>query len=232
MRRVALIAAPLVVALGAVGVLWGMHGLWPGRLSVATVRAAFLGPKVVAITIDDGPSRTYTPSVLAVLKGHRARATFFVVGRAAEDATDLVQAEIAQGHEVGTHSLTHALMGRIDEDAARLEVYEGAAVVQRIAGRRATYFRPPRGVLTPAETQAASELGLRTVLWDQSLDHASDVSPRAAADRVLSRIMPGDIVLLHDGPGDRRRDVEALDLLLDDLAARGFRVVPLEQLPL
>lgn len=230
-RRAALIAIP-VVLVAAVGGLLLWHGAWRGRLGPATVRAAFFGPKVVAITVDDGPSRTYTPQVLALLKARHATATFFVVGQQVVLYPDLVRDELAQGHSVGTHTWSHPRMDTLTPEQSRVEVLRGASTLEAITGRRPLMFRPPRGVLSGAEQAAADSIGTRVVFWDQSLDHAADRSAREAADRVMARLMPGDIVLLHDGPGDHTRDIEALGLLLDDLAARGYHVVPIGQLSL
>jgi peptidoglycan/xylan/chitin deacetylase (PgdA/CDA1 family) len=197
-----------------------------------TLQRAFFGPKVVAITVDDGPSRSYTPRILETLRRYNATATFFVVGRQAEREPDLVRAEIAQGHQVGSHTWSHPRMDKLSKGAAAFQVAKGVEAVRSIIGTEPTLFRPPRGVMSAGAWQAVARLRLRVVLWDESLDHAADRSPRETADRVLARVLPGDIILLHDGLGHREKDVEALALVLQGLILRGFRVVPLEQLSL
>jgi peptidoglycan/xylan/chitin deacetylase (PgdA/CDA1 family) len=222
----------MLVVLAAAGGIVAWHGLWPGRLSLATVRTALVGPRVVAITVDDGPTATYTPQVLALLKHHGATATFFVIGRNALKYPELVRAEIAQGGIIGVHTWSHPKMDRISPEHARAEVLRGMQAVQQITGTHPLFYRPPRGVLTPVERQAVAADGMRTVLWDECLDHAADKSAAAAAARVMARIRPGDIILLHDGAGHRQQTMQALDILLDELRAHGYRVVPLSQLPL
>jgi peptidoglycan/xylan/chitin deacetylase (PgdA/CDA1 family) len=222
----------VIIMLGALGGFVAWHGLWPGRLSLAAVRASLTGPRVVAITVDDGPTRAYTPQALALLKRHHATATFFLIGMNAQRCPDLVRAEIAQGCTIGVHTWSHPKMDRIGAARVRAEVRRGLQAVERITGIHPQFYRPPRGVLTPVERQTVAALRMRTVLWDECLDHIRDRTPAAAAARVLARVRPGDIILLHDGAGHREKTMKALAILLDGLTVRGYRVVPLDQLPL
>jgi peptidoglycan/xylan/chitin deacetylase (PgdA/CDA1 family) len=192
-------------------------------------RHAALG-RVVALTVDDGPSRTYTPAVLATLERHGAHATFFLVGQSALSAPDLVRAEIAQGSEVGVHTMTHPDMARLTPAETGWQIDEAKSAIEQITGAPPVFFRPPRGVRTPAANEVATRAGLRVVLWDECLDHAADVSAQAAADRVLAQVRPGDVVLVHDGLGHRERGLAALDILLTELGSRGYRVVTLSEL--
>jgi peptidoglycan-N-acetylglucosamine deacetylase len=219
-----------VVALAAMLVHHG--GVWQGRTGLPAVTAAITGPRVVALTIDDGPTATYTPQVLSLLYSHHVTATFFDIGQLAAAHPDLVRAVIAQGSAVGVHTWSHPKMNDIDDAQVRAEVLQGMLAIERITHSKPTLYRPPRGVMTEVEGRVVSGAGMRTVLWDQCLDHASDPTPVAAVERVLSHLMPGDIILLHDGAGRHDKTVQALAILLDELAARGYRVVPLDELPL
>jgi peptidoglycan/xylan/chitin deacetylase (PgdA/CDA1 family) len=198
--------------------------------SAVVLRGVPLSESLVAITVDDGPTRTYTPEVLAILKRHHAKATFFVIGRSAERAPDLVRDEVAQGCEVGSHTWSHARVDRISDAQIRAEVVRGAEALEAITGRPPLYFRPPRGFISAAIVDAAASEGMRTVLWSLSLDHRADRTPGDAAERVLGRVGPGDVILLHDGGGHRGKSVAALDILLTDLEARGYRFVTLSEL--
>lgn len=220
----------VTLAASAGAAVW--YGAMPGRLKVATVRAALAGPRIVAITVDDGPTTSYTPTVLALLRKHRDVATFFVIGRLAQRLPGIVRQEIHQGSTVGVHTWSHPRMDRISEGAVRYQATRGMHAVEAITGRRPLYYRPPRGVLTAAESATVSRLGMHTVLWDVCLDHAADRTPEAAAARVMAHIRPDDIILLHDGGGHREKTMKALAILLRALAAGGYRVVPLARLPL
>lgn len=186
--------------------------------------------RVVALTVDDGPSGTYTPKVLEALQRYGAHATFFVVGRAAAAEPYLVRAELEQGSEVGVHTWSHPMMSRLTPAQTQSEIASGTAVVRRITGLAPRFFRPPHGQRTKAGDEAAAREGLRVVLWDECLDHWADKTPQAAADRVLGQVRPGDVILMHDGLGHRERTVAALGILLSELYRRGYRVVTLSQL--
>lgn len=225
---VALVATTLLVVVVAAA-------LGRGRPDVAVAgtvlaRRAEVSGKVVALTIDDGPDPRYTPAVLTTLERRHVRATFFVIGEAAEAEPALVRREIAQGCEVGTHTWGHPHMEGLTADEARDEVRRGASAVELITGRKPRYFRPPRGVATAAAVEEAKVLGMRTVLWSVCLEHSGLRTPEAEAKRSLDLVHPGDIIVMHDGRGDRRGSVLALDLLLQGLQERGYRVVTLSEL--
>jgi peptidoglycan-N-acetylglucosamine deacetylase len=221
------VVTALVTAAAALAVP-GQRRAAPPRETV--LRGVPLSEPLVAITVDDGPTRTYTPEVLAILRRHHATATFFVIGRSAEQSPDLVRAELAQGCEVGSHSWSHARLDRLSAAQVRAEVVRGAEVLEAITGRRPLFFRPPRGFISTAVVDAAASEGMRTVLWSLSLDHLADRTPEEAAARVLSQMRPGYVVLMPDGAGHRAKSVAALDILLTDLAARGYRFVTLGEL--
>jgi peptidoglycan/xylan/chitin deacetylase (PgdA/CDA1 family) len=226
---IALAAATIVLVALAVGLAG------PGRPagsvpSAVVLRGVPISDRVVALTIDDGPSRTYTPEVLAVLKRHHAVATFFVIGRFAEASPGLVRAEASQGCEIASHTWSHPQMSELDAARSLDEVVRGARAVESVTGHTARFFRPPRGEVSTAAVAAARRAGMRTVLWDECLDHRGDRTPGEAARRVLSRVGPGDVILLHDGGAQRPRTVAALDLLLTGLKARGYRFVTLSRL--
>ena len=229
-RTLIALTATITLLVAAVVAWAGPARLTSGAPSHVVLRGVPLPEPLVAITVDDGPTRAYTPEVLAILKRHHATATFFVVGQNAEQAPDLVRAEIAQGCEVGSHTWSHVRMDRLTAAQVRVEVVRGAEALEAITARRPLYFRPPRGLISTAAVDAATSEGMRTVLWDLTLNHRADRTPEDAARRVLGGIGPGDVILLHDGRGDRRRGVAALDLLLTRLEDRGYRFVTLSQL--
>src|SRR6266511_1929862 len=99
----------------------------------------------IALTFDDGPSRT-TPGVLDALDAFGVRATFFMIGSWVEQLPDIVRATAARGHELGNHTWTHVDSDRTRELATlRDEVARTNDVIERVAGRRPALMRPPYG---------------------------------------------------------------------------------------
>lgn len=211
--------------------------------------------KKLAITFDDGPDPAYTPQVLDTLKDLHVPATFFLVGRNAEGAPDLVRRMYEEGHEIGSHTFTHADLGEVNPRRVRLELNATQRAIQSITGHSTILFRPPFNA--DSEPQAENEvipvdladaLGYTTVAekidpqdWDLKV-HLPDGSsrPKTADDIVASierkvveeagRRDDGNIILLHDAGGDRTATLAALRRFVPELRAKGFEFVPVSGL--
>lgn len=188
----------------------------------------------VALTFDDGPDPEITPQVLEQLDGAGARATFFCIGRRAETYRDLT-AEIARrGHRVENHSYTHPhLFACYPWGAMRREIERAQEAIAETAGRRPRLFRAPAGLRNPLLDGVLHRAGLRLVSWTRRGFDAVGGHPGAIARRLLRGLAAGDILLLHDGSTLRTRGgnpqvLEVLPRVLDALAARGLRSVPIE----
>lgn len=179
----------------------------------------------VYLTFDDGPDADWTPRILELLAAAGARATFFLVGRAAARQPALARRLAAAGHEVGNHSFSHRHPWLLPERAARREVSDGAAALADALGRAPRYFRPPHGRLRRCMLDEARAGDQAVVLWSRS---AVDWGPWGRAARIaarLAKVRAGDIVLLHDGRSRWNRPWEtaaALSGFLERLRARGL----------
>lgn len=185
----------------------------------------------VALTLDDGPDQRYTPEVLAALRKYHAHATFFVMGAAGDANPALVRREIADGNEVGVHAFDrHVRFPSIAKAAVGRQIDGGKDAVVAITGDKPGLFRPPYGAWRPWIVTEARERGMSTILWSVCFDHHSAKTPEAVAQRVLSLTKPGEILLLHDARGDRRKAIAALPIVLRELERRGYKVVTVSHL--
>ena len=239
----ALAAAPrhwltVAGALVANHVVLGAASLWPRsrwvgpNLLCLTAEAARRGE--VALTFDDGPDPDVTPRVLDLLDGAGARATFFCIGRRAEAHPDLT-AEIARrGHRVENHTHTHPhLFACYAWTALRREVERAQEALAETAGRRPRLFRAPAGLRNPLLDGVLHQTGLRLVSWTRRGFDSMGKNPKSIARRLLHGLAAGDILLLHDGStlrerGGNRQVLEVLPRVLEALAARNLRSVPIE----
>jgi peptidoglycan-N-acetylglucosamine deacetylase len=177
----------------------------------------------VALTFDDGPSRTQTPAILETLDRLGAHATFFEEGRHVRGREALMRQILALGDEIGNHSFHHPV------DPGEAELASTQAAIHAATGFTPCLFRPPYGELDRAEERAARANGLEMVFW--TLDSEDDTHPGVGAirARVVRRAKPGSIVLLHDG-GHHPQTVRALPGIVEGLERRGFRLVTVSEL--
>jgi peptidoglycan-N-acetylglucosamine deacetylase len=199
------------------------RGRLSGRVVSLGFRSAAGAPLPVALTFDDGPWPGTTEQILAILARLRAPATFYVVGRQAEQHPALVRRALAAGMAVGTHSFSHPEhFGRLPMEGIRAEITKGRKALERL-GVRPVGFRPPGGAASRTVLAAAEHLGWPTVLWTiDPLDWQPGVTPHQIVRRVLAAARPGAIVLLHDGGGDRSATVAALPDIITGLRRLGL----------
>lgn len=204
---------------------WTVPEEYEGKLVRSRVR--FFPRKLLALTFDDGPDPEITPQVLQTLAKHRARATFFVLGHAAERHPELLRRIVAEGHVLGNHSYSHA--ARLSAAKAREELQRTSNLIEAASGTTPTLFRPPYGIVNGAFAHAALQAGGTGVLWTISSADSKPIGPEIIARNVVHTPNPGDIVLLHDGPG-HRATAAALPRILTELGAAGFQFVTIPQL--
>lgn len=217
-------AAMLLAAVLLVRGSASVRASWYLRMRCRARRAG----RRVALTFDDGPDPQRTPAVLDLLARQGVRATFFVVGARAEAHPELVRRMVAEGHVVGNHSYTHSWRFPLRSlDRTMEELCRTGEVLHRITGLRPRLFRPPFGVTNPTIARAVRRLGLDPVGWSiRSLDTMGQ-SPERVAARILRRLHPGAVILLHDRCAGSERLV---GLLVEGLRSRGLEPVTLPEL--
>ncbi len=189
---------------------------------------------VAALTFDDGPDPSYTPRVLDVLQRHGARATFFMVGAGAHGRPDLVRRVAEAGHAMGNHSWDHRSFTTI---SGRRRRWQLRACHQALAPYGLRFFRPPYGRQIVASRLDAWLLGFQVITWRVHVEDWRDGDAERMACRLLDRIRPGSIILLHDAifraePDqmvryDRGPALQALTMFLEELRGRyRFLTVP------
>jgi peptidoglycan/xylan/chitin deacetylase (PgdA/CDA1 family) len=192
------------------------------------------GNPIVYLTFDDGPNAAgpnggYTEEMLALLRQFNAHATFFEVGKSVSAWPDLVRAVALGGHYVADHTWDHSELAGLTKEEFINEAERTRQAILQAAGdlfnldKDVRYLRPPYGSTDANTRQYAAELSYATVLWDIDPQDWRRPGTEAIADHVLSHVFPGAIVLMHDGGGDRSQSVAALEIILRDLSAKGYK---------
>lgn len=183
--------------------------------------------KLLALTFDDGPDPKVTPRILDVLEQHRARATFFVIGKHVMRHPEILKEIVRRGHAVGSHGFAHVM--HPSEGLAESDLEANTALIREVIGRDPVLYRPPGGFANSAGTRAALHKGMAVLLWTMSSADAMHLTADVIANNVIHTPRSGDIVLLHDGPG-HERTAEALPSILRSLERQGYRFVTVPEL--
>lgn len=187
----------------------------------------------VAITFDDGPNDTASLEVARLLDERGVKGTFFEVGRAVRERPDVARRLVADGHLVGNHSFHHDYYGWLNPLYPELGATQ--RVIDRDVGVCPRFFRPPHGQRTPFMNLQLARRGMVAVTWDTSAGDWATTDAHLVARRILDRVRPGSIILLHDSldghvDADRRVVIEALPIILDGLRQKGLEPVRIDRL--
>lgn len=183
--------------------------------------------KKIALTFDDGPNEM-TLLVLDVLRKYNARATFFCIGKNIETHPEILKRTIEEGHTIGNHSFSHSpFFDFYKKNQVIAEIKQTDALIESVLGKKTTLFRPPYGVTNPSIRRALAVTKHKTIGWNiRSLDGVVKKED-FLLDRIIKRIKPGGIVLLHD---TSIQTVNVLEQLVSFLQTNNYAIVPLEEL--
>ncbi|KAA8999700.1 polysaccharide deacetylase family protein [Paenibacillus spiritus] len=187
---------------------------------------------LVALTFDDGPDRSHTPEILALLKQYNAKATFFVVGDKVARYPDLVRAELAAGHEVGNHTYHHPSLKAVSAGDMLKEIDSTQEAVLKATGLKPVLFRPPGGWYNEAVVELIKRNRMQLVLWSWNQDTWDWARPGVnhIVTKVLRGVKGGNIVLMHDYVPGSSQTVQALRIILPELQRRHYRFVTVSEL--
>jgi cellulose synthase/poly-beta-1,6-N-acetylglucosamine synthase-like glycosyltransferase/spore germination protein YaaH/peptidoglycan/xylan/chitin deacetylase (PgdA/CDA1 family) len=205
-------------------------------------------PNKVALTFDDGPDPQWTPKILDVLKEKNATATFFLIGIQTDKFSGIAKRIYAEGNTIGNHTFTHPDVSNISDAYMKVELNLTERLFASLVGVRVTLMRPPYAIDEEPDTadqvrplKIPQDMGYITVGnridpndWSENPRHTAE----QIATYVLAHLPPcreedlrcGNIVLMHDGGGNRAETVRALPMIIDGVRARGYEIAPVYEL--
>lgn len=182
--------------------------------------------KTIALTFDDGPSE-FTEKVVELLEKYNFKATFFCIGKNIEKHPEIIQKLANKGHLVANHTYTHSKIGFATTNELINEIKATDALIEQFAGKKNVFFRPPFGVTSPSISRAVKATKQQTIGWSiRSLDTAIE-SPKKITQRVIKKLQPGSVILLHD---TSERTVLVLEQLLPYLHEKNYNSVNIKEL--
>lgn len=238
-----LIMIPSFNAKGADSSNWGLSFPTPGEKPVGNEKAEKLkeyeayyvaegDEKAIYLTFDAGYENGLTESILDTLKEKEVPAAFFLVGTYIRDHGDLVKRMVEENHMVGNHTTSHPDMSKIlTKDSFINELSQTENYYKDIIGEdMPKFYRPPQGKYNEANMQMANELGYKTVFWSLAYmdwDNNNQPTKEQAFSKLLPRVHPGAIILLHS---TSKTNCDILGELIDKYMEMGYTFKSLDEL--
>ena len=196
-------------------------GAFIGR-NLGTIVGVTTNENVIALTFDDGPHPEFTPRLLDILARHQAHATFFMVGKSAQNHREIMDKVKHAGHAIGIHGWDHSSFPKIGIHEQRNQIRSCARVFEPYKDH---IFRPPYGHQNPVSHLNVRSLGYEVIGWDLDVADWLFRDSVSMANELMDKMQPGSIVLLHDAiclpeagiNSNRQSTLDAVDLLLGGL---------------
>lgn len=186
--------------------------------------------KVVALTFDHSWGNKFTPSILETLRANDVKATFFIMGPWALKYPEVAKQIATDGHEIASHGHKHENYGDRTADWVKNDIEKAEAEIKEATGvESVSLVRPPNGSYSKEALSVIDSLGYKTIIWNiDSLDWKNP-GRDVVIDRVVKRLKPGGIILMHasDTP---QQTAEALPILLEKIKAEGYQIVTVGEL--
>lgn len=201
--------------------------------------------KEIVLTFDDGPDPKYTKEILEILKNHQIKATFFTIGKHAMLYQDMLTQIYEEGHEIGNHTFSHPNIDKVSDNQLKFELNTTERIIQGITGRSPILYRPPFGNYLNTHDgdnmdnyvkskfqriMDITQMGYITVNYDIDSEDWKTHNSKEIVDKVIKQASDGDIILLHDGGGDRTATVQALPEMIEKLKSQGYKFVTIGEL--
>jgi peptidoglycan-N-acetylglucosamine deacetylase len=181
--------------------------------------------KIVALTFDDGPTPPFTTEVLNILKKHNIKATFFVTGQNANAHHDIIRRIQSEGHEIGNHSWSHPMMKFRSMEFIRKQIESTDRIIRKLGYEGEIHFRSPYAVTSGTLTKTLKSLNKDNILFNVDPTDWRKPSSAKITKRIMKQVHPGSIILMHDGGGDRKNTVQALEGVIENLSKDGYEFV-------
>lgn len=189
-----------------------------------TVAAAAQQTKLIALTFDDGPSNVYSPQVLDILKEKHAKATFFLVGKWLDGHEEVIEREIAEGHQIANHTYQHKRLTQLTDQEIRGGVAQTGEKLTAITGQKNFMVRPPYGA---RDSRVAADVDAPIILWSVDAASGKQVWSGQLVKNIMAKASDGGIILLHD---TTQANVNAVGPVIDKLRAQGYEFVTVQEL--
>lgn len=186
--------------------------------------------KKIALTFDDGPHPRYTKQILEILQEYNVTATFFIIGVNAINYPDTLLAIANSGCEIANHTFTHKNVLKMSSEEITQEIKDCQEAVYQISGIRTSLLRPPEGACAEGIITAAKNTDHKIILWSIDTRDWAHTPSQEIAEKVLTNVQNGDIVLMHDYVSGNNTTIDALRMMIPQLIEKGYEFVTISEL--
>lgn len=187
--------------------------------------------KVLALTFDDGPTRTWTRKVLQVLQANHVRATFFVIGTHASQRPEILKQEVDAKMEIGSHGYEHRILRNKSAEAVTQEIQQNEALLTSLGVPKPTLYRLPAGTSDSTALKVMGEMGYKVIGWSiDTRDWRRRYTGQQMANQIMKEVQPGAIVIFHDGPNSSEATVQAIQQVIPELKKQGWKFDTVSQM--
>ncbi|MDD2203174.1 MAG: polysaccharide deacetylase family protein [Bacilli bacterium] len=180
--------------------------------------------RMVALSYDDGPSKTLTPELLEILKDNDCTATFFVLGNRVKQYSDIIYEVYSAGNEIGNHSFDHSNFANLSESEIKEQLNSTNEAIYEVTNEYPTFFRPPYGSTTEKVKEAAD---CPIALWSIDSNDWRKISDEDVINNVILSLEDGKIILMHD---IHERTIEVSKILIPKIKELGYDIVSIKEL--
>lgn len=225
----------LIVFVLLAGVFFGLWELSKSRtyqLFGEIVPRVEIDRKIVALTFDDGPAPAHTDEILRVLKEENVRATFFLTGGEMEKHPTEAKKIVADGHEIGNHSYSHARMVLVSPSFVRDEIERTDALIRAAGYEKTPHFRPPYGKKLLTLPLYLSQANRKSITWDVEPESFPEIAGKSdeIVKHILANTRGGSIILLHVMYDPERKSLNAVKPVIEGLRNKGFQFATVSEL--
>ena len=185
--------------------------------------------RVVALTFDDGPSK-YTSLIMKILKENKAKASFFVTGRNVKKRAKLLKTMARRHYTIGNHTYNHVALNKSKTKVIEKEIKATDKAIFEASGIKPKWVRPPGGALNSSAINFLVNKDYRISMWNIDTSDWRRSKPATIKNKILENLKPGQVILMHDGGGNRLNTAAALTGIIREIKKAGYRLVTLDEL--
>jgi probable sporulation protein (polysaccharide deacetylase family) len=182
--------------------------------------------KKAALKINVAWGEDHIPQMLEVLDDHEVKATFFFLGKWVEKFPELTKRIQEEGHEIANHGYEHVHPKQLSKEEIMGLIKKNEEIIKEVTGQKTNLFAPPYGEVNETITEAADEIGYTTIMWSADTIDWQRPDPEVIKERVLTKIEPGGIVLMHP----TEPTAQALPQIISELREKDYELVTVSQL--